>query len=125
MPTTLRIVVPVGEHLTPRGDPFYAIEKLHSAVHTLATGHGRIRDRLFDAFLEIAAVSDDDIPQPLRPLWREIRGGLTCKPAKRPGEGAINATLRGMRKEKAEQTASRICELATKLETQLDQDEGQ
>ena len=103
----------------PKGDSGYAAEKLGMAVYRLATGHGRIRDRLYDAFMVFHPVNDRDIPPPLLPLWREVRDGLTCKSAKHPREGAINATLRGMRTEEAERIARRICELADRLDEHL------
>jgi hypothetical protein len=104
----------------------YAREKLTNAVYYMAIGRGPIKDRLFDAFVEMVALSDRDFPDPLKEDYRWIRSELTRKEAKQRAvvdgwvvervEGRLGATLRTMRIEKAQEIARRIYELAAKLE---------
>jgi len=58
----------------------YANEKLTMAIYKLATGEGKIKDRLCESFIEIAILSDNDFPQELRANFRDILKTLTKKP---------------------------------------------
>jgi hypothetical protein len=60
----------------------YAREKLTNAVYYMATGPGPIKDRLYDAFVELVALSERDFPDDLREDYRWIRAELTKKEAK-------------------------------------------
>ena len=107
------------------GDQFYAEEKFRMAVFLMATGRGKLRERLHMAFCEFQSVSVSDLPENLREDYVWIRESLTNKPAKQRAlvqgkfvegfEGRIGATLAYMRYNKAEAIARRICELADKI----------
>lgn len=107
------------------GNQFYAEEKFRMAVFLMATGRGKLRERLNVAFCEFQSVSIADLPENLREDYEWIKESLTNKPAKQRAlvqgklveewEGRIGATLAHMRYKKAEEIARRICELADKL----------
>ncbi|OIO06739.1 MAG: hypothetical protein AUJ52_11745 [Elusimicrobia bacterium CG1_02_63_36] len=102
----------------------YAREKFMCAVRRLAVGREKIKTRLFDAYVEIVAVSDSEIPDDLLEDFHWIRNSLTKKEPKRHGvilgrtwsEGRLNATLRGMRLHRAVEITERILYLAEKLQ---------
>jgi hypothetical protein len=60
----------------------YAREKLTNAVYYLATGPGPAKARLYDAFVEIVALSERDLPDDLKEDYRWIRAELTKKETK-------------------------------------------
>ena len=107
------------------GDRFYAEEKFNNAVFLMATGRGKLMERLNLAFSEFQSVSMSDLPEHLREDYEWIRESLTNKAAKQRVsvqgkfvegfEGRIGATLAYMRYDKAEIIARRICELADKI----------
>jgi len=100
----------------------YACEKLGVAVWKLATGVGELKERLADAFIEIAILNEADFPQELREKWKQIYSGLTCgkmqyETRAKNGQlvkepiGKLYSTLRYMRKNKAQRIAQQICSL--------------
>lgn len=113
-------VIVVRYTTVTRGDPFYASGKLSMAVHVLATSYGTLRSRLYDAYLEFSILSTRDFPPSLQGSFQWIKKELTKREA-HGNEGRVKATLRGMRKVKAEEIAARICELSDALDTYLGQ----
>ena len=108
------------------GDPFYALEKLESAVYLMAVSRGNIKERLILALYEIAPVSAADFPDHLGTEFVEIVEALTKSQAKtervyRGGRfveestGTLLPTMRYMRYSRATEIAKRIYELTIKL----------
>ncbi|MFL7813301.1 MAG: hypothetical protein AB8I40_06445 [Anaerolineales bacterium] len=105
----------------------YAREKLGVAVWKLATGIDGIKDRLSDAYIELAIIQESDLPIEFVIDWKEIRNDLTSgkmqyitqvkdgKLVKEP-VGKLASTLRFMRKKKAVDIAKRICHLEARLD---------
>ena len=79
----------------------YATEKFSMAVYVLATHKGNIKDRLFFAFQEFSAVTEDEIPENIQSDFNWIRQELTKKEAKAP-IGRLGQTLLKMRIKKAQ-----------------------
>jgi hypothetical protein len=104
----------------------YACEKLGVAVWKLATGTGVIKERLADAYIELAILQETDFPEELRSQYNQIRYDLTCgkmqyenrvengRISKIPA-GRLYSTLRYMQKVKAQRIAQQICDLEAKL----------
>lgn len=89
----------------------YAHEKLLVATQILATGTGRINDRLRLAALSIVTLKPDDFPEgELRRKFRGVMDDLTFQQAK-GNEGNIAATLGITSEEDASAIARRIFEL--------------
>ena len=107
-------------------DFHYALGKLNEAVHELAVGRGRIKDRLFDAFNAICVLSTRDFPAELQDDFAWVKGELTKKEAKQQAlikgkvvvgvEGRLGASLKGMRLNKAVAIAERICDLKSRMQ---------
>jgi len=55
----------------------YAREKLSSAVQELAIGSGDVRERLYNAFLAMHTLKEDDFPEEYREDWKWIMEQLT------------------------------------------------
>ena len=59
-------------------DPLYALEKLSEAVHVLATGEGRVEERLSEAADCLIGIRPEDLPdEELRPVFVGIKDDLT------------------------------------------------
>ena len=86
-------------------DLLYTLEKLRAAVHALAVGGGAIKDRLYDAFLEFHMLRPDDFPPELCDDFRWVKHELVKR------HGGIGPSLKGMRLNKAEEIAERVCYL--------------
>jgi hypothetical protein len=106
-------VPPIGS-----GDSHYALEKLSAAVHALAVAEGNVRDRLIEAFPDLIAVSERDLPDELRAEYRSIREELTKREA-RGKEGRMIATIARMRNSTGAKIALRIYNLHLRLREQL------
>ena len=111
----------VRKHIEPNNIG-YAREKLGVAVWKLATGVGEIKERLADAYIEIAILQETDFPKELREKWKQIYFDLTCGKMqydtrvkdgqiKKVPAGKLYSTLRYMRKNKAQRIAQQICKL--------------
>ena len=110
----------------------YAREKLGGAVWKLATGIERIKGRLVDAYIELAILQESDFPPDLVDEWKQIKSDLTGGKMQYniraiDGElvqvpvGLVGSTVRYMRNKKAKDIARRICELAAKLDSRLEE----
>ena len=89
----------------------YAHEKLLVAVQSLATGTGRINERLRGAVLSFIPLIPDDFPEvELRRKFMGVVDDLTFQQAK-GNEGNIAATLGITSEEDASAIARRIFEL--------------
>jgi hypothetical protein len=76
-----------------RDSDLYALEKLSAAVDTLATGAGRVQERLMEASIYLHRVRPDEISDDeLRRVFAGVMDDLTFEPA-RGDEGSIIATL--------------------------------
>ena len=93
----------------------YAYEKFSAAVHTLATGPGRINERLLYAYLAMVALSPEDFPAgDLRTDYQRLYAALTPKEAKRD-EGKVKATLDEMGEDDAVELAELICDMEYRI----------
>jgi hypothetical protein len=99
-------------------DPYYALQKLSEAVDALATGAGRVQDRLGQAAICLLNVRPDDIPEDLRSVLMGVKDDLGFEPA-RGGEGRIAATMRVTGDEDARAIARRILDLYLELDRRL------
>ncbi len=107
----------------------YAGAKFGDAVHALAIGKGRIKERLHDAAVVLQPVREGDLPEDLRPCFRWIKEELTKREPRQRAviegrivegvEGRLGATLRTMRVADAVLLAEQICDLHYKLEGRL------
>jgi len=104
----------------------YTREKLEVAVWKLATGVGGIKERLADAYIELAILQESDFPPELSEEWRQVlfeltKGKMQYETVVKNGRlvevptGHLYSTLRYMRKSKAQRLAERICVLAAKM----------
>jgi hypothetical protein len=89
------------------GKTLYALEKLAEAVDALATGAGRVQERLSQAAICLLSVRPDEIPEGLRRVLMGVKDDLVFEPA-RGGEGRIAATMRVTGDEDAREIARRI-----------------
>jgi hypothetical protein len=91
----------------------------------LATGKGEVKDRLYYAYQEFSAVTENELPAELRADFVWIKSELTKKEAavskamsgeNLPGvEGRLNASLRSMKIDHAVTICERILSLAAEL----------
>jgi hypothetical protein len=74
-------------------DSLYALEKLNDAVHALATGIGRVQERLMEAAGYLHSVRPDEIPDDeLRRILKGVKDDLTFD-TPTGSEGRIISTL--------------------------------
>lgn len=93
----------------------HAKQRLSTAVHGLASGHGPIKERLEAAFLVCAPLLPEDFPEgELRHKWFEIREILTAKEATE-SKDRLKATLSEMDQHKASKIAGMLVELALRV----------
>ena len=104
-------------------DAYYALEKLAVAVDALATGAGRVQERLLAAAIELWPARPQEIPyDDLSRTFVGIKDDLHFEPAK-GGEGAIAATLKITSDEDASAIAHRILDLYLDLDDRLKRDD--
>ena len=90
-------------------DHFYALEKLTDAVDALATGAGRVQERLGHAAIHLVRVRPEDIPdENLRWVFAGVMDDLSYAQAQGDDEGNIRATMRLTDDEDARSIARRI-----------------
>ena len=91
----------------------YAHEKLSAAVYSLATGAGRVQERLADAALVLIRLKPDDFPDDgdLRRSFVGVMDDLTYEQPQQEGEGRISATLKVTSDYDASEIAKRILAL--------------
>jgi hypothetical protein len=93
----------------------YAFEKFLVGVDTLATGVGRIRERLEGAFVSgLVMVEADDLPEPFRRKFQEITAEVTSKKAA-SDEGTLAATIRTLSEDRCADIARELLELFHEL----------
>jgi hypothetical protein len=89
----------------------YAYEKFWVGVQTLATGSGRIKERLESAYVHsLIRVNPEDLPGDLGIRFNSIQDEITKLPAVRD-EGTAAATLKEMSEERACQIAKELVEI--------------
>ena len=96
----------------------YAREKVVSAIQTLTTGKGRIKDRLLDAThhaLVMVMGNTSYMPEGIRSDVEWLNDKLTKHKAE-GSEGTFKATLDKMSEDEAVEIASVIFDLGSKLE---------
>jgi hypothetical protein len=100
----------------------YACEKLWEAVHDLALGPGRVKDRLDSAakYVAMAAGARHDFAD-FRTEYEAVWARLTAVHA-RGDEGAVRATLAQMSEDEACEIASQILDLAYKAKNAMEQE---
>ena len=97
----------------------YALEKLMQAVDALATGSGRVQERLADAAIHLVPVRPDDISdEDLRRTFIGVMDDLSYAQAQ-GDEGCILARLRITNDEDARAIARRIVDLYHALDRLL------
>jgi hypothetical protein len=78
----------------PKPDPLYVLEKLGEAVYELATGAGRIQERLYQAAIFIHRIRPEDfVDEEMRRVFTEIKNDLTFDEPQ-GSEGRLIGTLR-------------------------------
>jgi len=96
------------------------------AVHHLVVGEGTIKQRLFDAAVEIVMVSQRDLPHDLREDFAWVEAAVTKNPSKPVtgtlqkrivggSTGRLGATIPYMRVATAVKVAERICYIEARL----------
>ena len=100
----------------------YACEKLWEAVHDLALGRGRVKDRLDSAaqYVAMAAGAKHDFAD-FRAEYDAVWARLTAVDA-RGDEGAVRAKLAQMSEDDACEIASQILTLAYKAKEAMEQE---
>ena len=88
-------------------DRLYARERMGVAVWMLATGPGRIRERLSKAAVEVYRIGDA-MPPEHQSEYQSIRSVLT-------GHQTVEATVTLMDERQAVEVAKRICELDSRI----------
>ena len=101
----------------------YPLEKFGQAVSSLATGPGRIRERLMSAYLAFQPVRGDDLPRDLRGDYVWIMDMLASQEAVGT-EGTVQATLNSMDESTAVEIAQRIYSLEDRLITWAQEQRG-
>jgi hypothetical protein len=97
----------------------YVIEKLSEAVHALATGAGRVQERLGEATTYLTRINAENLPdEELRRMLVGIVDDLTFEQAKRD-QGRLGATVPILHDEVASSIACRILELYRRLDDAL------
>ena len=99
----------------------YTDETLTDAVAALASGAGRIQERLHDAALSLIRLRPDDFPDgDLRRTFVGVLDDLTYSEGEgSEGEGRLSATLRNTDDEDARAIAKRILRLHYALRNAL------
>jgi hypothetical protein len=98
-----------------KSDPLYAFEKLSEAVYELATGAGRVQERLVKAAIYLIRIRPVDIPDDeLRRMLVAIKDEPAFDEPKGK-EGRIAATLQKTDDADASEIARRILELHDRL----------
>jgi hypothetical protein len=101
-------------------EALYALEKLADAVAALATGSGRVRDRLFEASTYLIRVRPEDIPdEDLRRTFIGVMDDDLSYAQPLGDEGRILATLRLTNDDDARAIARRILDLHRELDRLL------
>ncbi|MGA2256751.1 MAG: hypothetical protein ABSG53_19045 [Thermoguttaceae bacterium] len=93
----------------------YVFEKIYQALECLATGVGRIQERLEEAFRYLVAAQPAELSDvELRHMLAGIKDDLTFDEPT-GAEGRLKATLRHLSDEDASKIASHILELHNRL----------
>jgi hypothetical protein len=111
--------------ITLSDDPYCAVETFSRAVDLLTVGAEKIKDRLYEASIEILTLKDRHLPPEFLGDFHWICSELTKREASQHAVtegkavvgrgGRLGATLRGMRTAKAVAIAERIRMLSDKL----------
>jgi hypothetical protein len=98
----------------------YCLQKAKQAVSTLATGRGRINERLNNAFYDIGHLLLDKLPEgDPQNTYRKFNEHITAVEA-RGSEGNVQATLNAISEDEARSIAQLIVDLEYQLRVALD-----
>jgi hypothetical protein len=104
-------------------DEISMCERFRNAKETLTQGSGSVQQRLTTVFAtQLACVSPDEFPEPLRELAQSVSFYLTRKEAV-DNQGAIAATTALLSDADAAKIAKAIVELSTALDHYTDESE--
>ena len=103
--------------LCEQSPDLYVLEKFVMAVNSLATGPGKVQDRLIDAYLDIHVIRLVQMPKELRDDFRWVTEMLTRREPRYRGQGRLYASLARMRNRTGVTIAQRIVYIKEKLET--------
>jgi len=107
----------------PKPDPLYALEKLGQAVYELATGAGRIQERLYEAAIYTHRIRPENfVDEDMRRVFAGIKDDLTFDESK-GAEGRLIGTLRKTSDADACGIAARIFDLYVRLRRQVDSED--
>jgi hypothetical protein len=97
----------------------YLDEKLTDAVRTLATGTGRIQQRLRDAYVyNLVMLNETDFPKTMRRDFQLLSEAVSRVEGD-PMEGAVAASTREMKDEEAAEWARLIVSLQVRISRQM------
>jgi len=103
----------------PKPHPLYVLEKLGVAVYELATGAGRIQERLYQAAIFIHRIRPEDfVDEEMRRAFTEIKNDLTFDEPQ-GSQGRLIGTLRKTSDVDACAIAARILDLYLRLRRQI------
>jgi hypothetical protein len=110
-------------------DPVYAFGLLGEAVYELATGRGRINERLLDAFTRIHRARPDDFPKMLRGDFMWIMDKFRSLGVLQGEDGEIvvsriESALSAMDEKLAVEIARHVIALESRLGPHLDPEES-
>ena len=109
-------------------DPVYAYGLLGEAVYELATGRGRINERLLDAFMRIQLARPDDFPEMLRGDFMWIMDKFRSRGVLQGEDGEIvvsriESALSAMDENLSVEIARHLIALNSRLGSHLDPEE--
>ncbi len=98
----------------------YALEKLGSAVHSMATDRGDLRTRLWHAYLIFHTLSEKDFADEYKEDWNFIYSTLTREQPSYDDKGEVTTgrvqnTLKVIDEDTCVEIAERISNLASRL----------
>lgn len=95
----------------------YAKEKIGSAVDILATGKGRVKERIWEAFMQFHPLQETDFPDDLKPKWNELYSKLTAEEPTYDSKGDVTrGSVQNTLDELSEDDCVEIAELIVSLD---------
>ena len=89
----------------------YHYWKFRAALDALAGGEAPLRTRILYALMSFAGVRDQDLPEPVREIYLELRAHTTWKIDGDPDQGSWKNTLEAMSDEDAEKVVGLFVKL--------------
>jgi len=96
-------------------------EKFHEALHRLAVAEGDVRCRLKGAYRPLRSLSENEVPEGLRPEWAAILNALTRHGPELSTDGtlyqtAIDHTMSRIKNSTGRAMAERIYNLCLQID---------